>query len=577
MPLLAAAALAAAAVVPTPEDIEAQMDRIFAAWDRADSPGCAVGALDRGEFVFRKGYGSADLDDGIPITPDSVFRMASVSKQFTAAAVLLGEDRGLFTLEDRLSKHFPDLPAWAERVRIRHLIHHTSGIRDYLALMALRGQGEDHYRDEDVLAALRRLERLNFEPGSEYLYSNSGYWLLARLILRTSGQTLREFAGEHLLGPVGMDGSHFHDRYREVVPGRAHGYRPLDGGGFELDETTLEMVGDGGLYTSVNELAHWERMFLAPEFHTTPGRDRTRQPNRDSVFAGATKLRGQLDPARFGPHLVERMTTPGRLADGARQDYAAGLALGGHRGLATVEHGGGFVGFRTHSLRFPEQDFAVFVLCNSASAEPSSLARSAAEVFLADAMAPATAAGGGEPVGADRLPPGAFHAPRLGSAAEVRLDDEGGLLLVRGGSGQPLRDAGDELAVGSDGVRLLPTEDGFVLREPGQRNFRFLRVEPWAPDLAALVGLAGSFRSTELEADYEVRVDSRPGITLVLPGGGETPLDPLFRTAPDAGPAPGFRSPSGTVRFLPDPAVPGQARGFVLAAGRARGFVFLRR
>ena len=542
------AALAALSLAPAEgaaqDDAESRVDRAFAAWDRDDSPGCAVGALEGGEFVFRKGYGTADLDDGVPITPDTVFRMASVSKQFTAAAVLVAEDRGLLTLEDPLSKHFPDLPAWAEGVRIRHLIHHTSGIRDYLVVMDLRGQGDDHYTDADVLAALRRLERLNFEPGSEYLYSNSGYWLLARLILRTSGQTLREFAGEHLLGPVGMAGSHFHDRYREIVPNRAHGYRPLDEGGFELDETTLEMVGDGGLYTSVNELAHWERMFL--------------------------------DPAAFGPGFVERMTTPGRLADGAVQGYAAGLSLGRFRGLATVEHGGGFVGFRTHSLRIPERDFAVFVLCNAASANPSSLARTVAEVFLEDVSDPAADSREDEPASAYRLPPGTFYAPGLGAAAEVGLREEGGLVLVRGGFGQILRDAGEELAVGSGGLRLLPTDDGFVLREPGQRDFRFLRVEPWAPDFSELVGLAGSYHSTELEADYEVRVDARPGLTLVAPGGRERPLEPLFSSGPDGMFSPVFRFEGGTARFLMDPAAAERARAFTLAAGRARGFEFRR-
>ena len=269
----------------------AALDAVFAEWDRDDSPGCAAGALRNGEFVFRGAYGMANLDYGIPLTPDSIFRMASVSKQFTVAAVLVAEDQGLLSLEDPLRKHFPDLPDWADPVRIRHLVHHTSGIRDYLVVMSLRGFGDDaHYTDADVLAALRRLERLNFDPGTEYLYSNSGYWLLAELIPRVSGQTLRQFAGEHLFAPVGMTGSHFHDRRREIVPERATGYRPrpeAEGGGFEEDMTTLEMVGDGGLYTSVNELRHWERMFL--------------------------------DPAALGPDLLRRLTAPGRFNDGSAQ------------------------------------------------------------------------------------------------------------------------------------------------------------------------------------------------------------------------------------------------------------------
>ena len=282
----------------------AALDEVFREWDRDDSPGCAAGALRRGAFVFQNAYGMANLDHAVPLTPDSIFRMASVSKQFTVAAVLVAEDQGLLSLEDPLRKHFPDLPDWADPVRIRHLVHHTSGIRDYLVVMALRGLGDDaYYTDADVLQALRQLERLNFEPGSEYLYSNSGFWLLARLIHRTSGKTLREFAAEHLLGPVGMTASHFHDRQREIVPGRATGYRPrpeAEGGGFEVDATTLEMVGDGGLYTSVNELRHWERMFL--------------------------------DPAALGPDLLHRLVAPGRFNDGSVQDYAGGLGLGEYRG-----------------------------------------------------------------------------------------------------------------------------------------------------------------------------------------------------------------------------------------------------
>lgn len=526
---------------------EAAIDAVFREWDRDDSPGCAVGALERGQFVFRKGYGIADLDDGIRIGPDSVFRMASVSKQFTAAAVLVAEDLGLLNLEDPLRLHFPDLPDWAGRTRIRHLIHHTSGIRDYLVVMDLRGRGDDaHYTDREVLEALRQLERLNFEPGTEYLYSNAGYWLLARLVLRASGQTLRDFSEEHLFEPLGMHDSHFHDHHREIVPRRAHGYRPREGGGFELDETTLDMVGDGGVYTSVNELAAWERMFL--------------------------------DPASLGPDFVTRMTTPGRFEDGSVQDYAAGLALGEHRGLRTIGHGGSWVGFRTHALRFPDQELAVFVLCNSSSADPGALARRTAEVFLGDAMDPAADAAK-PPAAAARLLPGAFYSERLGAALDIEA--AGGALFLAGrGSRIPLFDAEGELAAsGTTPLRLAPTDDGFVLRQEGQRDFRYRRVEPWAARLDDLVGLAGTYHCRELEAGIEVRVDARPGLTVVFAGGRERPLNPLFLD--DSGhsgePEPVFRFEGGTLRFLPDPADAGRARAVTLAVGRARGFEFHRR
>ncbi len=560
--LLGGFAPAAPAIIqPAPaitQPAASAVDSVFAAWDRQDSPGCAAGALRHGEWVFRNAYGMANLDHAVPLTPDSMFRMASVSKQFTVAAVLVAENQGLLSLEDPLRKHFPDLPGWADPVRIRHLVHHTSGIRDYLVVMSLGGFGDDaHYTDADVLAALRRLERLNFDPGTEYLYSNSGYWLLAELIPRVSGLTLRQFAAEHLLGPVGMNNSHFHDRYREVVPGRATGYRPLpeaEGGGFEVDATTLEMVGDGGLMTSVNELAHWERMFL--------------------------------DPAVLGPELVGRLLEPGRFRDGSVQDYAGGLVLGVYRGLPTVSHGGSWVGFRTYALRFPEQAFAVFVLCNSAGADPGALSRRVADLFLADALAPSPEVSGSGSTEDAGLAPGQFWESGSRSLASVerRDSDEGsGLVLVRGATRTPLSLVGGALSglLGDTRFHIEPLSgslsDGFALRQPGQRDFHYVRIEEFRreegqPAFADLVELAGAYRCRELDVSYEVRFDARPGLTLVGLG-GERALEPVF--VDPEGHAPVYAWDRGTVRFLPDPGE-ARARAFELSAGRARGFLFVR-
>lgn len=570
---------AAAGVPPGAEPQEsaedaAAMAAVFSGFDRPDSPGCAAGALRGGEFVFRGAYGLANLDHGIPLGADSIFRMASVSKQFTAAAVLLAEERGLLSLEDPIRRHFPDLPEWAEPVRVRHLVHHTSGIRDYLTVMALSGYGaDDHYPDAAVLDALRGLERLNFPPGTEYLYSNSGYWLLAQLIRRVSGRPLRAFAREHLFAPLGMERSHFHDRYREVVPNRAAGYRrrpdtqgesgessedgPFE---FEVDETTLEMVGDGGLYTSVNELAQWERMFL--------------------------------DPAAFGPAFVERLTTPGRFEGGAAQDYAGGLSLSEYRGLPTVSHGGGFVGFRTYFLRFPEAAFAAFVLCNAAWADPGASARRIADHFLADEFPAPPPRADAAPAAPENtpIPPGRFWAADSASLLTIRepadgdgAPEAGALALDFGGFELPLfladAEAGGGLAAADEEerFRLLPEGDGFTLRREGQRDFRFARIEPFSPTLRELTGLAGVFRCRELGgAAYEVRVDARPGITLAF--GGETrELRPEFLDAGDAAvSSPVFSWPGGTVRFVPDPEAPERALGFDLSVGRARGFRFVR-
>lgn len=556
-------ALLALGPAPSCRPSGAALDAIFAEWDREDSPGCAAGALRDGEFVFRGAYGMANLEHGAPLTADSVFRMASVSKQFTAAAVLRAEDRGLLSLEDPIRRHLPELPAWAEPVRIRHLIHHTSGIRDYLVVMALAGRGDDaHYTDEDVLAALRRLERLNFEPGTEYLYSNSGYWLLGQLIERVSGKTLREFAAEQLFGPLGMEATHFHDRHRELVPGRATGYRPrpeAEGGGFERNQTTLEMVGDGGLYTSVRDLRHWERMFLDPDF--------------------------------LGPRFAERLVEPGRLADGSPQDYAGGLSLGEYRGLRTVSHGGGFVGFRTYSLRLPDFRFAVFVLCNAANADPGALARRVADHFLAPAPPSRARPAAPDPPAADpahetAILPGRFWEPASASLAsiEARRDEAPGVgfSLVRGGVRLPLRSEGGALTATSGDalLRLTAREDGFVLRQRGQRDFRYLRVSPRAPSPDARSRLLGSYTSRELGVTYEVaRAEDGPG--LILAGaGGRRRLEPVFVDAgqgADEPPILVYEWDLGTVHFLSEPEPgDGPAPGFELSAGRARGFRFTR-
>ena len=540
---------------PTPEALEA----IFSSWDREDSPGCAAGALSRGEFVFRGAWGMAHLEHAIPLTPDSVFRMASVSKQFTVAAVLRAEDLGLVSLEDPIRLHFPDLPAWAEPVRVCHLFHHTSGIRDYLVVMALAGMGDDaYYTDADVLGALRRLERLNFEPGTEYLYSNSGYWLLGRLVYRVSGRSLRDFADEHLFRPLGMEKSFFFDDYREIVPGRAAGYRPRAdrAGEFELDQTTLEMVGDGGLYTSVDELGRWEQMFL--------------------------------DPAALGPDFVTRLTTPGRFRDGSRQDYAGGLALGSHRGLATVAHGGSFVGYRTHMLRFPQHDLAVFVLCNAANAAPAGLAMQVAEQFLGAWMEEVGEAVSAAPAaGRSTIEPMRLWEAASASTAAIRTADptkgeeESGLFFERGGRALPLITEEGALWAMDGSVRLAitPEPGGIRVRRSGQRDFHYLRVNDYEPAPGEMVPLTGTFFCRELGVSYEVRPVLRPDGSLGLALAStdeEFPLDAVFLDTEAGAPAPVYRWSRGTIRFLPDP-TGGPARGFVLSAGRARGFAFSRR
>jgi CubicO group peptidase (beta-lactamase class C family) len=299
----------------------------------------------------------ANLEQGIALSPTSVFRIGSTSKQFTAAAMVLLEQEGKLSLEDEIQEHLPEIPSYERPVTIRHLLNHTSGVRDYLTLMAVAGKrDEDWYTDDDVLAMVARQQELNFLPGDEYLYSNSGYFLLSQIVQRVSGESLREYADRRIFEPLGMTHTHFHDNHREVVPDRAMGFAPVEPGVYEISMTTLDMVGDGGVFTSVEELFRWDRNFYEPKVG--------------------------------GAGLLDAMHTRGILTSGDTLGYALGLGIGEYRGLKTVSHGGAFVGFRADIIRFPSERFTVVCLCNVSTANPTALAREVADIYLEDRLEP---------------------------------------------------------------------------------------------------------------------------------------------------------------------------------------------
>lgn len=242
----------------------AAIDEIFAMYDDTRSPGCAVGVVRGDRLTFARGYGMADLEQRVPLGPESVFRIGSVSKQFTAAAVVLLAVEGTISLDDPVTRWVPELPDYGPELTIRRLLHHTSGIRDYLTLTRLAGYRDfDWYDDEDLLEMLARQRETNFPPGSEYLYSNSGYWLLSEIVERATGESLADFAEDRFFDPLGMDATHFHDDATRIVPRRAVGYAPTEEG-YRISTTTLPMIGDGGVFTSVEEMALWARQLADP-------------------------------------------------------------------------------------------------------------------------------------------------------------------------------------------------------------------------------------------------------------------------------------------------------------------------
>lgn len=423
--LATAAALAALLLATAPADAqraerEARVDRIFATYDRPDSPGCAVGVVRNGMLAYQRGYGMANLDHDVPLTSRSVFYVASVSKQFAATTMALLADRGAISLDDDVRKYVPELPDYGRVITIRHLVHHTSGLRDYLTLMNMAGMRlEDVHSDPAVLDLTVRQRGLNFMPGDEYLYSNTGYFLMSVIVERVTGKTFRQFTDEAIFRPLGMHDTHFHDDRTMIVRNRVMSYAPR-GDGFRQDYwANFEKVGSGGLLTSVEDLFLWDQNFHAD----------------------------RLGSAR----LMEQLHTRGVLTSGDTLPYAFGMNIGEYRGLPTVDHGGSSMSFRAHLLRFPEQQFSVITLCNVGTANPAALTRQIADIYLEEeftAPPPSTASGGG-------VQPSAVT---LGEAALDRFTGEYGSEELR--AGYAIAERGGTLYLsrpGADETSLRPT------------------------------------------------------------------------------------------------------------------------
>ena len=332
--VLAALVLAAAGV--SGQDHRQTIDTIFKDFASDQSPGCAIGAARGDAPLAAKAYGMADLEHHIPLTPQSVFYMASVSKQFTALSILLLERDGKLQLEDRVRTYLPELPEYAAGITIRQLLHHTSGLRDYLTLSGLAGNPPDYVITErGVLNTLARQMRLNFEPGDEHLYSNSGYVLLSIIVHRVSGRPLDEFARERIFTPLGMRNTRFQHDHSAPIPGRAIGY-VRRGETWRIANSLLDVVGDGGMYSTVDDMLRWAAAFERPEFSP----------------------------------LLSRMQQPGTLKNGnaIANGYGMGLSQGTYRGVLTVSHSGALAGYRTNFVRVPGEKLTVVTLCNNATA-----------------------------------------------------------------------------------------------------------------------------------------------------------------------------------------------------------------
>src|SRR5215469_4660473 len=293
------------------------VDGIFAAYDKPGSPGCALGVIRDGAFIYRKGYGLASLELGVPLSSRSVFYMASVSKQFTAASVVLAAEQGYLSLDDNVRKYIPEVPDYGHPITLREMLHHTSGFRDVLGLLDLSGRSPaDLHPKPELIDLVARQKALNYDPGAEYLYSNTNYFLLAEIVSRATKKPFSQFAAENIFIPLHMTHTRFYDDHTLVVPGRVAAYEPAPNGGFLVDwSTNFDKVGDGGLMSSVDDLLLWDRNFY-----------------NNKLGKGT---------------LIQEMQTSGVLNSGKQIAYALGLEIGEYRGLPIVEHNGAMFGYRT--------------------------------------------------------------------------------------------------------------------------------------------------------------------------------------------------------------------------------------
>jgi len=476
------------------------------------TPGCAVGVSVGDQIVLEKAYGMADLEHDVPNAADTIFEAGSVSKQFTAMAVLLLAKDGKLSLDDPVRRYIPELPELAAPITIRQMLQHTSGLRDWGSVEDIAGwpRGTRVYTHAHVLDIVARQSRLNFAPGTRWSYSNSGYNLAVMLVSRVTGEPFAEFTRKRIFEPLGMTRTSWRDDFTRVVKGRAIAYAASDDG-YKTDMPFENVHGNGGLLTTVGDLLRWNRNF---------------------------------SESRVGdPALLQAAQTPGRLNSGEEHGYAFGLAVNRYKGLQEIRHSGTTASYRAYVSRFPDAQVSVAVLCNAGDSMPRTTLHAVADLYLANALRPDP-----EPVPA--------------TVADARLDGLAGLYRnAERGDVIRIERAGHSLRLGSDTplVALSPLRftdrDGSHIEFDGHGaayvdegsgwHLRFDKVAQAQPTIAALEAFAGLYTSDD--AEVSLRAELRDG-ALVLRRRPDSvfPLTPLYEDA--------FDSDLGTIIFRRDEA-----------------------
>jgi CubicO group peptidase (beta-lactamase class C family) len=482
------------------------VDKVFAAWTDA-TPGCAVGVSVGGKVTVARAYGMADLEHDVPNRPDTIFESGSLSKQFTAAAVLLLARDGKLSLADPVRKYIPELPDYGAPLTIRHMLNHTSGLRDWGSVAGIGGwpRTTRAYTHAHVLDIVSRQRALNFPSGTRYSYSNSGYNLAAILVSRVSGMPFAEFSQQRIFGPLGMTRTSWRDDHRRIVKDRAIAYSD-DGGAYRTLMPFENVHGNGGLLTTVGDLLTWNHNFSS---HV-------------------------IGDAEF----VREQETAGRFNDGRAHGYALGLMVGTRHGLREVFHSGSTAGYRAHLTRFPDRDLSVAVLCNVSSGNATQYTNAVAELFLAGHITPSPPVKATHVMSAAEADAatGLFRNTVTGEAVTVTKAGDG----VRVDRAAYVSSSGRRFVNQSGGAWEIRPDGSAVLIDQHGSVDTFERVTPVKPSARELMELAGTYVSDDAETTLVASVEEG---TLVLKRRPDTviKLTPTYKDA--------FSGSLGTVVF----------------------------
>ncbi|MEJ2205444.1 MAG: serine hydrolase [Gemmatimonadota bacterium] len=480
------------AVAQVPENISIRVDEIFEPWTSIDMPGCAVGVAKDGLTIFERAYGMADLEWKIPNTTGTIFEGGSLAKQFTAAAVVLLALDGKLTLDDDIRTYIPEVPDYGHTITIRHLLSHTSGLRDWgrVAEISGWGRGRRAHTHADVLDSVSRQTRLNYEPGTMYSYTNTGFNLLAILVDRVSGMSFAEFSKARIFEPLGLEHTQWRDDYRRIVEGRSSAYNVRGDGTVEINRPVEDVHGNGGILTTVGDLLRWNQA---------------------------------LSEERFGPEFRAMMETPARLNDGSPIRYASGLFVGDQAGMPAIYHTGSTAGYRAYTGRIPDAGLAWALLCNASNGMNGRTGVGVLREFLGD-MAPLA------PTPPQGVAITEARAHELAGMYRNPLDGQVVTLTARADglyAGQnrliPLSDT--EFALGATGRTVRFEDVGNGRPRAHQDTWEAIDlvgdpVEPWQPTPTQLTEFTGTYHSEDAETTYEVRVEEgrlvvwqRPDVT----------------------------------------------------------------